>query len=75
MKERFEESSFKGQRYPHDTYCTKTCEYLESRNQIDIQCFVGIAHVDKIQGWQKIMENYFENMGIIMSPQVELISG
>lgn len=53
-------SVYKKGRYDHVTHLIKTVKYLEGKYHTDIQCFHRFIHVDKVQEWSNLINNYFE---------------
>lgn len=58
---------YESPRYTRNYNLTKTCEH-----QINIPCVDGFNHLDKVQEWLGIVENYFEFMGALEKEQVQI---
>lgn len=70
VEENFEDS--KEQRYVDNSNFAGLVEHLGIEMQVDIPCFDGFSHINKLQEWLKLVENYFEFMGIPRNEQVQM---
>lgn len=57
----------------HNPSIIKVFEQIRTKKQVNVNIYAGFNHTNKVQEWLKIIESYFEHLGVAEREKIELI--